>query len=224
MLEVIIHCDTCKRNCHSPCHCSNNFGCKIFTLSGYCKECGHHKSSHDIHSTYKYVDETERDKIDNSEKIQKERDRFLEKYKEIINENYRKKNLKENKEREKNSLIKKKNQYLSKKYNFNKDKDILNSNIKKIYNEISLIIIEVIHLKDKIYNNCLNKKHFEIEIEYINTLLFQIENIGENNQINELKQIKRYNEIYLYLKDISEFELKAKGAKYFLDKIENLFY
>ena len=148
----------------------------------------------------------------------------MEKYKEIINENYRKKNLKENKEREKNSLIKKKNQYLNKKYNFTKDKDILNSNIKKIYNEISLIIIEVIHLKDKIYNNCLNKKHFEIENEYINTLLFQIENIGENNQINELKQIKRYNEIYLYLKDISEYELKAKGTKYFLDKIENLLY
>ena len=87
-----------------------------------------------------------------------------------------------------------------------------------------MIFIEIIHLKDKINKNCLNKKHFEIENEYINTLLFQIETNGENNQINELKQIKRYNEIYLYLKDISEFELKRKGTKYFIDKIENLLY
>ena len=217
-------CDTCKRNCHSPCYCLFSFRCRIFTFSGYCEECGHLKSSHNIHSRYKYVDETERDKIDNSDKIQKERDRFWEKYNEIINEYYRKKNLKENKEREKNSLINEKNQYLNKKYYFTNDKDILNINIKNIYNDISLIIIEIIYLKDKIKNNCLNKKHFEIENEYINTLLFQIENIGENNQINELKQIKRYNEIYLYLKDISEFELKRKGTKNFLDKIENLLY
>ena len=217
-------CDTCKRNCHSPCYCLFGFSCRIFTFSGYCKECGHLESSHNIHSRYKYIDETERDKIDNSDKIQKERNNFTKKSDEIITEYYRKRNLKENTEREINSLINEKNQYLDKKYNFANDKDILNSNIKNIYNDISLIIIDIINLKDKIKNNCLNNKHFEIENEYINTLLFQIETNGENNQINELKQIKRYNEIYLYLKDISEFELKRKGTKYFIDKIENLLY
>jgi hypothetical protein len=141
-----------------------------------------------------------------------------------MDEYYRKINIKENKERENNKLINEKNQFINKKYSFNNDKDILNSNIKNIYSDISLIIIDLIHMKDKITNNCMNKKHIEIENDYINTLLFQNEIIGTNDQINELNKIKRYNEIYLYLKDISKLELNKKGAKYFIDKIENLLY
>ena len=70
----------------------------------------------------------------------------------------------------------------------------------------------------------MNKKHIEFENDYIKTLLFQNEIICANDQIYELKKIKRYNEIYLYLKDKSEFELNKKGGKYFVDKIDNLLY
>ena len=179
------------------------------------------KQSHNIHSKYKYVNETEKDKIVNSDKTQKERERFWEKYSEITKEYNRKKNIKGTKEREKNDLIYEKNKFIDKKYSLNKNKDILNNSINHIYNDILLLIIDLIHFENDIKNNCINKKHIEIENDYINTLIFQNEIIYENEQIYELKKIKSYNEIYLYLKDISEFELNIKGGKYFVDKIEN---
>ena len=42
--------------------------------------------------------------------------------------------------------------------------------------------------------------------------------------MNLLKQLKRYNEIYLFFKSVSEFELNKKRVIYLIDKIENLFY
>ena len=196
----------------------------IFTFLVYCEKCGHIKQSHNIHSKYKYVNETEKDKIDNSDKIQKERDRFWERYSEITKEYKKKKNIKETKEREKNDLIYEKNKFINKKYSLNRNKDILNNSINNIYNDILLLIIDLIHFENDIKNNCINKKHIEIENDYINTLIFQNEIICANDQIYELKKIKRYNEIYLYLKDISEFELNKKGGKYYVDKIENELY
>ena len=135
-----------------------------------------------------------------------------------------KKNIKETKEREKNDLIYEKNKFINKKYSLNRNKDILNNSINIIYNDILLLIIDLIHFENDIKNNCINKKHIEIENDYINTLIFQNEIICANDQIYELKKIKRYNEIYLYLKDISEFELNKKGGKYYVDKIENELY
>ena len=217
-------CNSCKNNCHSFCYCYFSFRCTIFTFSGYCEKCGHRKESHNIHSKYKYVNETEKDKIDNSDKIQKERDRFWERYSEITKEYNIKKNIKETKEREKNDLIYEKNKFINKKYSLNMNIDILNNSINNIYNDILSLIIDLIHFENDIKNNCINKKHIEIENDYINTLIFQNEIICANDQIYELKKIKRYNEIYLYLKDISEFELNKKGGKYYVDKIENELY
>ena len=117
-----------------------------------------------------------------------------------------------------------KKKFIDKKCSLNRNKDILNNSINIIYNDILLLIIDLIHFENDIKNNCINKKHIEIENDYINTLIFQNEIICANDQIYELKKIKRYNEIYLYLKDISEFELNKKGGKYYVDKIENELY
>ena len=48
--------------------------------------------------------------------------------------------------------------------------------------------------------------------------------INIDDKINELKQLKRYNEIYLFFKSVSEFELNKKGVIYLIDKIESLLY
>ena len=72
--------------------------------------------------------------------------------------------------------------------------------------------------------NIINKKHIEIENEFINSLLFENNMINIDDKINELKQLKRYNEIYLFFKSVSEFELNKKGVIYLIDKIESLLY
>ena len=43
-------------------------------------------------------------------------------------------------------------------------------------------------------------------------------------QIKKLKDLKRYNEIFKGLKDISSYELNKNGVKFYIDKIENLLY
>ena len=67
-------------------------------------------------------------------------------------------------------------------------------------------------------------KNIEIENEFINSLLFENNMINIDDKIKELKQLKRYNEIYLFFKSVSEFELNKKRVIYLIDKIENLLY
>ena len=67
-------------------------------------------------------------------------------------------------------------------------------------------------------------KNIEIENEFINSLLFENNMISIDYKIKELKQLKRYNEIYLFFKSVSEFELNKKRVIYLIDKIENLLY
>ena len=83
------YCNSCKRNCHEYCTCVGGFvdRCTIFPIFGNdCEKCGHHKSSHTLHSGSKWVDEIERNKIYNYSKIQEEHDKYWKKYREINDE------------------------------------------------------------------------------------------------------------------------------------------
>ena len=79
------------------------------------------------------------------------------------------------------------------------------------------MFINILNMRDKI-------KNIEIENEFINSLLFENNMINIDDKIKELKQLKRYNEIYLFFKSVSEFELNKKRVIYLIDKIENLLY
>ena len=73
----------------------------------------------------------------------------------------------------------------------------------------------------------MNQQHCEIENVYIDTLLSQVE---QNNckdsydKIEKLKEYKRYNDIFKRLSNISAYDLKEKGVKLFIDKIEKYLY
>ena len=220
-------CRYCEANCHSPCYCLFFFRCKIFNFLGYCVECGHSKSNHNIHKSYKYVNENEKSKIDNSIKIKKEKEYFWQKYDEIIHEYNKMRNIKENKEREINNLKKEKNQLNDQKYYYINEKEKINNIIKETYKDISSFVLDLINMNEIIKKYGMNQQHCEIENVYIDTLLSQVE---QNNckdsydKIEKLKEYKRYNDIFKILSNISAYDLKEKGVKFFIDKIEKYLY
>ena len=219
------YCTYCKNNCHNPCDCIGGLfnRCEIFSFfDQMCDRCGHHKDSHCVRSSYKYVDSYESVQIDNYSKIREEREYYQKRRDNAYNEYYRKKNQKEKCERELNDLNSQKNQFINKKNSYINDKQRTNENIEKINKEITIIIIDLINISKKIQNLAMNHFHIEIENEYIESLVERLEQIGikDNSQIKKLKEFKRYNEIYQGLKDISTDDLILNGSEYFLNQIK----
>ena len=136
-------------------------------------------------------------------------------------------NIKENKEREINNLKKEKNQLNDQKYYYINEKEKINNIIKETYKDISSFVLDLINMNEIIKKYGMNQQHCEIENVYIDTLLSQVE---QNNckdsydKIEKLKEYKRYNDIFKILSNISAYDLKEKGVKFFIDKIEKYLY
>ena len=216
-------CTICYKNCHSPCDCYFPPRCTVFPFFSYgCDICGHGKASHNVHTSSKYVDEIEKNKINNYSKIQAERDYFWKKYQEITDEYYKKTEEKYKKERELNNLNDEKRQLNDSKNYYINNKEKINENINKIYMKITLIIMELIKINYKIKNIAMNQYHIDIENEYIDSTIFRIEQSSKDkdDEIKKLREFKRYNEIFNELKEISEEQLIKKGTEYFIEKIK----
>ena len=197
--------------------------CEVFSFfDQICDRCGHHKDSHCVRSSYRYVDSYESVKIDNYSKIREEREYYQKRRDNAYNEYYRKKNQKEKCERELNDLNSQKNQFINKKNSYINDKQRTNENIEKINKDITIIILDLINISKKIQNLAMNQFHIEIENEYIESLIERLEQIGikDNSQIKKLKEFKRYNEIYQGLKDISTDDLILNGSEFFLNQLK----
>ncbi len=182
------------------------------------KKCGHSKTSHVLHTHYRYVDKSERKKIPNYEKKSAENNDYNRRKDRINSYIYNKKNEKERLSRERNnlynekkSLEKNKNFYMNEKYR-------INNIIKKINNEISSKILQLIKISQNTKEKAMNKNHIEIENEYIDTLLNEIEN-GKNEQIKNLKEIKESNKIYKELTTNYLYLLTFK-----LESNDNVYY
>ena len=222
------YCGKCKNNCHCPCDCFGSLfdRCEVFSFfSKICDKCGHHKDSHYIRSSYRYVDEIQRKKIKNYSKIQEKRNYYQRRIDEARNEYYSKKEKKDNLQNELYDLYYQKNVLDNQKYNYINEKDEINKNIEAINKDIILIMLELLNISNKIKNIAMNQFHADIENEYIDTLIDRIEEIGnkDDKQIKQLKEFKKYSDIYQGLKNISEEELTLNGPEYFLKKLKIIF-
>ena len=222
------YCGECKNNCHCPCDCFGSLfdRCEVFSFfSKICDKCGHHKDSHYIRSSYRYVDEIQRKKINNYSKIQEKRNYYQRRIDEARNEYYSKKEKKDNLQNELYDLYYQKNVLDNQKYNYINEKDEINKNIEAINKDIILIMLELLNISNKIKNIAMNQFHADIENEYIDTLIDRIEEIGnkDDKQIKQLKEFKKYSDIYQGLKNISEEELTLNGPEYFLKKLKIIF-
>ena len=144
----------------------------------------------------------------------------------LIVTEYWKKNQKDNQQEELNDLNNQKYRLNNQKYNYINEKEEINENIKAINKDIILVIMELLNISNKIKNNAMNQFHADIENEYIESLIVKIEDIGnkdDNKQIKQLKEFKKYGDIYQELKNISEEELTLNDPEYFLKKLKIVF-
>ena len=179
-----------------------------------------------MRSSYRYVDEYESIKVNNNYQIQQQRNYYQRRIDEARNEYYWKKNQKDNLQEELNDLNNQKYRLNNQKYNYINEKEEINNNIKEINKDIILIIMELLKISNKIKINAMNQFHADIENEYIESLIVKIEDIGnkdDNKQIKQLKEFKKYSDIYQELKNISEEELTLNDPEYFLKKLKIVF-
>ena len=220
------YCRTCERNCHDPCDCIGSFvdRCCVFPIFGNdCERCGHSKSYHGLHSNYKYVDEIQKNKVDNYSKISEVRNNYWKERERIYNDYYRKRNEKEKKENELNNLNNEKNQLNNQKNNYIDEKDRLNEKIKNMNKELTLVILELKKVSEKIKNIGMNTFHIEIENEYIDSLISRLDLIGEKNEeIIKLKDYKKYNNIFQETEKISTDILIQFGIDYYMEIFNKL--
>jgi hypothetical protein len=206
------YCNYCERNCHEYCYCIGSLfdRCTIFPIFGNdCKYCGHHKSHHTIHGGSKWVNETERNKIDNYSKIQEENDYYWKKYNEINDEYNSKMEEKNERQNELNKLNEEKNKLENEKNNYINNKTQLNSQIKKITSELKIKILDLIKIANSIKNIAMNTFYYDIENLYIDYLIQSMEEIGgeKKEEIKGLKENKKYNDLFLEISNMKEEEL-----------------
>ena len=219
------YCRYCEKNCHEYCDCYGGFvnRCYIFPIFGNdCEKCGHHKSYHTLHSSYKYVTETEKNKIYNYDKIQNERDKYWRKYDEIYDEYNSKMEEKRRKESELNDLYIEKSNLNSKKNSYINDKNRENENIKVRTNNLKSIILELMNISQKIKNIALNQFHLDVENEYIETSIAYLMDSSDNKeQIQKLKENQKYNKIFQEITKMSLEEL-IQYDETFLNELKKL--
>ena len=107
----------------------------------------------------------------------------------------------DNLERDKKDLLNSKNYYVN-------EKNKINSNMKILYKDISDMISNLINISNLIENNAVNKFQIEIENNYIDYLINEInqkdndikkiENLKKNKEINTIYQELCTNYFYLF--------------------------
>ena len=204
-------CLECKKNCHEPCDCKFNllYRCKVFSWGIFdykkCEVCGCLKEKHLFeynHFTKKLI------------KCQ-------------INNDKEKENAKKKNEEEKIALYKQINEKMN---NFDKQINKLNDNIKKlleekeknikeknevekkyitISNEISLILIKLKSITQRINDIAMNNKHIDIEEKYISNLKEEMEKSGIKNekQENYLKEMEENHKLFKEANKLSEEDI-----------------
>ena len=223
------YCNYCESNCHEYCYCIGSFvdRCKIFPIFGNdCEMCGHHKSRHTLHSSYKWVDEIEKNKINNYSKIQKENDKYWKKYNEINDEYNTKMDEKHLKEKELNQLNNQKNSIENEKNKYINDKNKVNSDIKKIFSELKINFLDLMKISQTIKNIAMNKFHYEIENEYIQWFIDNLQEIGgiKTSEIKGLNEYKKYNNIFLEISGMTEEELFISNEDCLFNKLNEIIY
>ena len=223
------YCDYCKRNCHEYCYCVGRLvdRCTIFPIFGNdCEECGHSKGSHTLHSGSKWVDEVERNKVDNYSRIQEENDKYWKKYNEINDEYNDKMNQKHSKENELEQLNNQKSGIENEKNKYINDKNNLNCNIKSIVAEMKSNILDLMNISQTLKNIAMNKFHYEIENEYIQFLINNLQEVAgaKLSVIKELKKSEKYNKIFLEICKMTDEELMLSSEEDFLNKMNKIVY
>ena len=193
------YCNQFQENYQSPCDCwySITTRCKIYPIfQNYCEKCGHSKKVHSTDNFYFAYTKEDSQNIINEIK-------YLTK-EEFIND-------------QKNNF-----QWLLNELNYNK----LENKINNINKKRKLIIMKIQRLFKEVYKKGINKNHFKIENDYINSLIEQMKEIGysEDKIKDNFKNIKKSNELIKKLIEIPLEEILMKYINELIDKFKITIY
>ena len=176
------------------------------------------KIYHSIQSHYRYVDKSEKYKVDNSYQIRRIRENFYRERNIMYEEYNRKISQKRIKENELNNLNGQKTILNNKKNEYINEKKAIDGNIDKMNKELTLTMLELKKIYQKIKDVSMNFNHIQIENQYIESLINISDEIGDKTeQIKKLKESKKYNEIIEDIQKISVEELNKLGVDYLIE-------
>ena len=224
------YCNLCQTNCHENCSCYLSVfilcnECIMFpALSSICNNCGHSKHYHTIRGNKKWVTEKEKVKVNNDYKVESAKKVYYQKYDEICDEYNRKVSQQNYKNKQLSELYKKQTDLGNTKKKYIEEKTILNKNTKNDIQEIKNNLINLLEISDLINNNALNNFHNNIENEYIDTLIYRMQEINSKieNELKSLNENRKYNYIYLEIMNLSKQELEQLSDEQIMDKMLNL--
>jgi len=205
-------CMKCKNNCHSPCDCNFNYylqRCEVFSwgILDYkkCEKCNCYKTDHKMENNYFEYEDVQMKK-DNNKKIEEEKKKIEENkinYLKNINK------TKNNYDEQKDLLTSTKNRLLKEKESNENEKSEIKQKILKISNEITFTLVKLQKYSQRINDIALNKKHLDIENEYIDELEEKMKEIGikDDNQKKLLEEMKEKNRIFKEFNKISEEDI-----------------
>ncbi len=178
------HCDRCRKNCHHPCDCwfSGLGRCTVFGFFSGCENCGCDKEQHNQDKYYYKIDEKIEYIQDSLQTDQKKSEYYQKKNKE--KEEYEKE--KNKKEAEKKVLddleIKIISLEMAQEKKKKKEKEKIKEDLKIITHEITIIILKLQSISQKLELIAMNKNHIKTEDEYIDNLKEQIKETGLNEE------------------------------------------
>ena len=213
-----------KKNCHHPCNCwfSSLSRCKVYGIISGCGICGCDKKHHNQDKyfyTYEEITEYIEDSI---QKNQKEQEYNRKKNRE--KEEYEKE--KNKKEAEKRVLedLERKIKYLEKEKEIKKnEKEKINYELKTITHEISINMIKLQSISQKLELIAMNKNHIKTEDEYIDNLKEQIKETGLNEveQQKKLDELKNENKMIRKALNLSNEDISKLDENQLREKIKN---
>ena len=145
-------------------------------------------------------------KKDNNKKIEKEKKKNEEdKIKFLKNINKTKNNY----DKQKDLFTSNKNRLLKEKESNENEKSEIKQKILKFSNEITFTLVKLQKCSQRINDIALNKKHLDIENEYIDSLEEEMKEIGikDDNQKKMLVEMKEKNRIFKEVNRISEEDI-----------------
>ena len=180
-------CEICKFSCHSNCNCFltniSNWFCKMISLNGNCKICGHSLKFHNK-KNIKYIPEEKEERIINNE---------FEELTEYI------KNLLEIEKIEKNNInmLENKNDTLNRIIDtLNHEEKVCNEKIKEYENNYLSVEIDIIKAINNIKNNLDYLRKYALNKESRTIAIFVENYIGNKSEKKEKDIIGNLFKIY----------------------------